>query len=192
MKLSFAVTRNVLLQTLISVLCCIVIGFIRYDIEIFNPYSHRFTIIMFGLYFSLFFFMLKETDITNAIYVLCILFIINEALFRIPAIKENPLLEILCFALYAGAVIIYYRYVYRSRFRTNILSTGLLGMLFMASVMIFRVFLMYFSDRYISYNPLSMLQGSVPDAIAGWGIAIGAYITDRKEVSTWLHLVARK
>jgi hypothetical protein len=188
MKLSFSVARVILLQTLVAVICCIIIGFIRYDIEIFNPYSHRFTVVMFGLYFALFFFIIKETNITNALYVLCLIFILNEALFRKSGIKENPLLEILSFALYAVAVVMYYRYVYHSRFRTNVISTGLLGILFMVAFAILMVTMTFVSDRYTLYNPLSIIRGSIPDAIAGWGIAIGVYLTDRKDVQSLLHL----
>ncbi|MDD8017763.1 MAG: hypothetical protein PHP42_05280, partial [Bacteroidota bacterium] len=63
MKLSFTTVRTIAVKTLITVFCCIIIGLARYGVSIFNPYNHLFIFVMFALYFSMFFFIMRDMDL---------------------------------------------------------------------------------------------------------------------------------
>ncbi|MDD8018476.1 MAG: hypothetical protein PHP42_08885, partial [Bacteroidota bacterium] len=162
-----------------------IIGLARYGVSIFNPYNHLFIFVMFALYFSMFFFIMRDMDLKSALYTLCILFILNEAFFRRNAIRENLLLEILSFWVYGIAVYLYFQYIYISKLKKYFLITGILGVLFFCAAVLFRI-IYAATNEYSIENAAILLRISVPEFLLGFGIAIGVYVTDRADVKNFL------
>jgi hypothetical protein len=102
---------EVVVRSFISLICCMVIGYIFYESRIFNRHASTFSILVYGLIGSIFFYTMR-IDIKNAFAALLVLFVIDSAFITHATRLSYLLRDIFCIGALSTAIYTFYQYFY--------------------------------------------------------------------------------
>jgi hypothetical protein len=186
--------KKILFNSLVPIVCCILLGLIRYGWIIFSFHSHSFVFIAYGIIGSLFFFTLRDLGLRQALFVALILAFASELLTK-P--QQSPL-RFVSGLLFVAALIIsifvYYKYFYLKNRRSLLNPFVLLFVL----VMLFHIVQLGFTLIHpvklrLTWGFWFEIFGSlIPTAMTGFGIGIGIWISDHSKVNALLHRLNKK
>ena len=186
--------RAVLLHTLVASLCCLAVGFIFYQFDVFNYYHPALQFLIFGFTGSLFFFSLRELGWRTAFALLFAATVAHAGLLT-RALEHGTLMrDIATFASLAAAVALFYYKFYRGHDPKRLVNPLLLGGLwastnlgFMALVGVSKG---YFVNIPLLSVPLSLLPMVQYGFLVGLGVGIGILAAEHLEPR--LRLLLRK
>ena len=183
MLLNRQVFGEIMFRSAISLLCCIMIGYMRYGMSIFSFYNHQFAVIALGVIGSVFFFSLVKLERQYAFLILFILFLINSLLLTKSFQHKVLFADLVSVGALAGAVYLYYHFVYltprASSFLNPIILGVLVGLFAFAATMIRVVFIRLPGAYSFDFTfILSILRGAAVEFFVGLGIGIGILVTN--------------
>ena len=182
MSLNPTISREILFRSMISLLCCMMIGFMRYGVSIFNVYDHRFAIIAFGFIGSMFFFALVKLEIRHALFILFVLFFANSILLTKSFQHKYLYGDLLSVGTLAAAIYLFYCFVYLRSRLTNIFSPLILGVLVGLTAFGERIIYSLLFRRPVWFtfdfsSILAILHGTAVEFFVGLGIGVGILVT---------------
>lgn len=98
-------------RSLVSVFFCLLFGYIFFQLEIFNRHAGAFSIPVFGLIGSVFFYTLL-VDTKNAYAALIVMLFMNSALLTHATMLTYLLRDVLIVGAVAAAMVLYHKYFY--------------------------------------------------------------------------------
>lgn len=120
---------EIVIRSLISFLCCIMIGYIFYPSQIFNRYASAFSVPVYGLIGSIFFYSIR-VNIKNAFAALLVLFVIDSAFITHATRLTYLLRDLFSIGALSAAIYIFYQYFYNKSQKERWLEPLILSALF--------------------------------------------------------------
>jgi hypothetical protein len=175
---------DVVNRSVVTVLCCLVVGFIFCQWRIFDPRDPAFQFVTFSVLGSMFFFTLR-VNARNSLAVLLVFFMIHSGLVT-HALQHSTLLrDFLFFAAVAGAVSLFFVVFDRPGELSRPIDPLVLATLFALTYFVATVILHAeegFLSKVIVFNYVTdmILPLMTYGFLTGFGIGIGIFITDRQ------------
>ena len=186
--------RAVLLHTSVATLCCLAVGFIFYQFDVFNIYHPALSFLVLGLTGSLFFFTLRELGWRTAWALLFAALVAHTGLLT-RALEHGTLMrDIGTFAGLALAVALFYYKFYRGHDPKRLVNPLLLGGLWASTNLVFMALVGVIRGYFINTPFLSVPWGLLPMVqygfLVGLGVGIGILVAEHLEPR--LRLLLRK
>jgi hypothetical protein len=102
---------EIAIRTLVSFICCLLIGYIFYQSRIFNRFANASSIPVFGFIGSIFFYSMR-VNIKNAFAVLLVLFVMNSAFITHATRLPYLLRDLFNIGALSAAIYIFHQYFY--------------------------------------------------------------------------------
>ena len=193
MPLNREIFREIVFRSMISFLCCITVGFVRYGTAIFSFWDHRFAIVAFGIIGSLFFFSLVKLERKHALFILFVLFMVNSLVLTKSFQHKFLFGDLLSVGALACAVYLFYLFVYSQDNVAHLFSPvilgALVGLLVFAARMFYVAITVLSGQRLFDFSfALEILRGVAVEFFVGLGIGIGILVSRLSLVNRSLKL----
>jgi hypothetical protein len=168
---------EIIIRSLVSVLCCLAVGSIFYQSLIFNYHAGAFSVPMFGFIGSVFFYSLR-VNIKNAFAVLLVLFVMDSALITHATKLTFLLRDLFYIGALSAAIFIFFKYFYNKNEKERWLEPLILSTLVAVFILgaAFLSLIIFNALRAISlpwiYNIAKLYF------LIGLGIGIGITVTE--------------
>ena len=168
---------EIVIRSLISLVCCMVIGYIFYQSRIFNRHANTFSIPVEGLVGSIFFYSM-HINIKNAFAALLVLFVIDSAFITHATRLTYLLRDLFCIGALIVAIYIFYQFFYNKSQYERWLEPLILSALVATFTLVATLILV------IINNPLNVVTLQWVYYIAklyfliGLGIGVGIILTE--------------
>lgn len=113
-------------------LCCVIVGLVFYQAQVFSPYHPAFQFVEIGLVGTLLFFCLRDLSWRTALALLLLAFVVNNGLVTNHFRKGTYAWDIGAFLSILLAVSLFYYRFFKNRNQKNLLNPLVLG-LFLAA-----------------------------------------------------------
>jgi len=168
---------EIVIRALVSLMCCIVIGYIFYQSQIFNRHTGTFSIPVYGLIGSIFFYSMR-VNIKNAFAALLVLFVMDSALVTHATRLPYLVRDLLCIGALSAAVYIFYKYFYNKNQKERWLEPLILSAL-AAAFILAATLLLTIINKTLSVVSLQWIYYIAKlYFLIGLGIGIGIILTE--------------
>jgi len=172
-----------MLQSTVATVCCLLLGLIFYQQQIWNIYYPSFKFVTYGVVGSLFFATLRAFRFRTAFAVLIVLFFL-EAQFLFNSFAYGRLLnDVISFAVAPLAVLLFYRFFHAKVEETTFFDPLILGALFAGTGALARILFDIHRNIQVQYWTILRPWQLAPDLgmnfLIGFGLATGFFITER-------------
>lgn len=194
MRSDAAIVATVLGRSLVSIVCCFVVGLIVFQGRVFNPYFWTSQLIMFGIIGSVFFYTLRINR-RNAFAVLLVLFVVQFGLLLRHIQLAMLLRDVIYFSTLATALYIFFVSFYTKTVRYRNLQPLVLATLFAIAFTIATLalalldFVMFHSLRSNLFYAIE--TNAKYEFLVGLGIGLGVLLLDNGYVYKAGELIKR-
>jgi hypothetical protein len=168
---------EVVVRSFISLICCMVIGYIFYKSQIFNRHAGAFSILVYGLIGSIFFYTMR-IDIRNAFAALLVLFVIDSAFITHATRFSYLLRDLFCIGALSAAIYTFYQYFYSKSQNERWLEPLILSALVAAFTLVATLILIVISRglNVVTFQWIYYIAKLY--FLIGLGIGIGIILTE--------------
>jgi hypothetical protein len=168
---------EIVIRSIVSLICCLVIGYIFYQSQIFNRHASAFSFPVCGVVGSIFFYTLR-INIRNAFAVFLVLFIATSALVTHSTRLIFLLRDILYYGAFASAIFIFFQYFYGKSIKDRWMEPLILSVL-VAVIILFAFFLTMSINKAFGALTLSFVFFVAKlYFLIGLGMGVGIVITE--------------
>ncbi|MFI5251321.1 MAG: hypothetical protein ACHQQQ_02720 [Bacteroidota bacterium] len=169
--------REIVLKTLVSVLCCAILGYIFYRGDLFNRSLHHFDFIAFGIIGSVFFHTLRFS-VRNAFAVLLSAALIVTVLLE-RAHGRYALGIVLNTVTSALAIYLFFIFIYNSQGKKKLVELLNLALLFAVLNLFANLLIVLIFGNPQRISALWTLQWIRHWFLIGLGIGVGIVVTEK-------------
>jgi hypothetical protein len=168
---------EVVVRSFVSFVCCMVIGYIFYRSRIFNRHIGTFSIPVYGLIGSIFFYSLR-VNTKNAFAALLVLFVMNSAFVTHATKLEYILRDFLSIGGLTAAIYIFHKYFYDKSSKERWLEPLVLSAL-VAAFMLAAIFISVIVNKVLNVVTLQWIYYIAKlYFLIGLGIGVGILLTE--------------
>ncbi len=191
-----AMLRNIVLQSALAALCCIAVGLLRFGTAIGNIHAHTFAVIPYGIMISLFFFVLRDAGIREAVFTLLGLFLLNAGFLTKSLLNGTLLTDAVLISALGLATVIYHRRYYHRGPRRRLLEPVALGVLVgsltLVAIVVGYAFMGQIAGLMDGFpgSLVGLLHTVSVEFFVGLGVGIGIILSDSGPVTKALRFTA--
>jgi hypothetical protein len=176
--------QRIVVHSLISIVCSILIGLIFYQGNVFLRTHYAFQFITAGVIGSVFFNLLRFDNLRDAVAGLFVMFIILSLLTQPSSITF--VVRDIVYAASIGAAISLFYTNYFKRAKGKVLTPVIIGMLLGGTNLVAIIILLVIGGHSLVTNAGSMLITVILGILIGFGIGTGILISEK--VNSFYHV----
>ena len=168
---------DITIKTFISLLCCMVIGYIFYHSQIFNRHAGTFSFLIYGFIGSLFFYLLR-VKINDALAALVVLYIMNSAFITHATRLAYLLRDFVMIGAFSSAIYIFYQYFYSKSQKDRWLEPLILSAV-VATFSLIATFVLVIAHKAVSIVTLYWIYSIAKlYFLIGLGLGVGILVSE--------------
>jgi hypothetical protein len=174
---------EITIRAFVSLLFCLVIGYVLYTSLIFNRYSGLFSIPVYGIIGSIFFYTLR-VNIKNALSALLVLIVMNSALITHATRLAYLMRDLSIISALSAAIYIFYRFFYNKNQNERWLEPLILSALVATFSLIATLILVLANNAMNAVTFRWLYSVTKLYFIIGLGIGLGMILTEEQYRNT--------
>lgn len=168
---------EIVIRPLISLICCMAIGYVFYQSLIFNRHAGAFSFPVYGLVGSIFFYSMR-INIKNAFAALLILFVINSAFITHATRLVYLLRDLFSIGALSAAIYIFHQHFYNKNQKERWLEPLILSVL-IATFILVATLILAIINKVLNVVTLQWIYYIAKlYFLIGLGIGIGIILTE--------------
>ena len=188
MSEQFGRLLHIAFRSVVATVCCILLGLVFYQQQVWNIYYPHFRFVTYGVVGSLFFCSLRSFGFRTAIAVLVVLFFL-EAQFVLDSFHDGRFLnDLIYFTIAPVAVLLFYRFFHSKVEATTLFDPIILGALFAGTGALARILFDIHRDIQLQYwtifHPWQLAPDLGMNFLIGFALAAGLFISERHKSET--------